>query len=228
MWYKLKRILIYPDGVTEKQVYPSTKWKPWANTILYLPLDIKNWTTDLSWNYIMTSWTISTVWGVECFHWWKNLAQIETTTNFDMDTSKTYTINFRWKSENSNWVDFLNMWIDSVSNYNFFISSQMSVRSWTNNYTHYEMLYSIDTARHNFCVILLPNANPIVYIDLVQAWSSRWWSWSTYNPWQSLKICDMWHSSWTWYVSRVIVEKEKQWDIVAINEYYNNTKWLYS
>lgn len=25
MWYKLKRILIYPDGVTEKQVYPAYK-----------------------------------------------------------------------------------------------------------------------------------------------------------------------------------------------------------
>ena len=47
MWYKLKRILIYPDGVTEKQVYPAW-WKPWANTIAYYPL---NWdANDYSWN----------------------------------------------------------------------------------------------------------------------------------------------------------------------------------
>ena len=27
MWYKLKRILIYPDGVTEKQVYPALPYQ---------------------------------------------------------------------------------------------------------------------------------------------------------------------------------------------------------
>ena len=40
MWYKLKRILIYPDGVTEKQVYPyKYPYKPTSNTLLYMPLD---------------------------------------------------------------------------------------------------------------------------------------------------------------------------------------------
>jgi len=40
MWYKLKRILIYPDGVTEKQVYPAYK------------------TFTISWaeKYYMSSW----------------------------------------------------------------------------------------------------------------------------------------------------------------------------
>ena len=192
-----------------------------------MPLDIQNWTADLSWNYTMTSWTITTVWGVECFHWWRNLAQIETTTNFDMDTSKIYTINFRWKCDSSLAFDYLNMWLANGSRFNFFISNWLAVRSWTNNYTHYEIVYSIDTTRHNFCVILLPNANPIVYIDCVQILSSRWRSWNSYNPWQSLKIAEMSHSDWTWYVSRVIVEKDIQRDSQSITKYYNKTKSKY-
>ena len=34
MWYKLKRILIYPDGVTEKQVYPDKM--PWYQEVEYI------------------------------------------------------------------------------------------------------------------------------------------------------------------------------------------------
>lgn len=61
---KLKRILIYPDGVTEKQVYPV--WKPWANTLAYFPLSWDG--NDYSWNNknLTSYWTTSytTVWGV--------------------------------------------------------------------------------------------------------------------------------------------------------------------
>ena len=64
MWYKLKRILIYPDGVTEKQVYPKYEWKPDASrTLLYLPLESN--ATDQSWNSRSTSATnvsYTTVW----------------------------------------------------------------------------------------------------------------------------------------------------------------------
>lgn len=34
MWYKLKRIMMRPNGV-EKQVRPDTWWQPWANTLAY-------------------------------------------------------------------------------------------------------------------------------------------------------------------------------------------------
>lgn len=69
MWYKLKRILIYPDGVTEKQVRPKYEWKPWDNTLLYLPLESD--TNDYSWNsrnWTPTSVTFTTVGWVPSAH----------------------------------------------------------------------------------------------------------------------------------------------------------------
>ena len=46
MWYKLKRILIYPDGVTEKQVYPAWNGdlsKIWTPTSFTLSSPIVGW-----------------------------------------------------------------------------------------------------------------------------------------------------------------------------------------
>jgi len=62
MWYKVKKIYQWSN-----LVWP--KWKPWENTLLYLPLesDIK----DYSWNnrdVSTNSWmTQSTVWGKACY-----------------------------------------------------------------------------------------------------------------------------------------------------------------
>ena len=49
MWYKLKRILIYPDGVTEKQVYP------WLKTLTF---DFAN---DWQLNFTKYTWSL-TMW----------------------------------------------------------------------------------------------------------------------------------------------------------------------
>ena len=72
MWYKLKRIMMRPNGV-EKQVRPK-KWQPWANTVLYCPL--KDDILDHSGNHTMTM-TTSDYWtvakdntGFYYFNWW--------------------------------------------------------------------------------------------------------------------------------------------------------------
>lgn len=56
MWYKLKRILIYPDGVTEKQVYPH-----------YIFDFQHNW--DLWWTQAFTSNSWMTTW-FDSWQWW--------------------------------------------------------------------------------------------------------------------------------------------------------------
>ena len=60
MWYKLKRIMMRPNGV-EKQVRPDNRWQPWANTIAYYPFETDTldayWITTLS-----ISWTQESIW----------------------------------------------------------------------------------------------------------------------------------------------------------------------
>ena len=84
MWYKLKRILIYPDGVTEKQVYPKYEWKPDASrTLLYLPLESN--TNDYSGNSrttSATSVTFTTVGWVQSAHVWTSWWIIVTPNGF--------------------------------------------------------------------------------------------------------------------------------------------------
>jgi hypothetical protein len=50
MWYKLKRIMIRPNGV-EKQIRPKWEWQPWVDTVLYYDFEHTSWTaeTDLAW-----------------------------------------------------------------------------------------------------------------------------------------------------------------------------------
>lgn len=84
MWYKLKRILIYPDGVTEKQVYPAYSWTPDASrTLLYLPLESD--TNDYSGNNrtcTPTSVSFTTVGWVKSAHVWTSWWIIVTPTGF--------------------------------------------------------------------------------------------------------------------------------------------------
>lgn len=56
MWYKLKRIMIRPQGV-ERQIRPSGwwGWQPWANTLAYYQFNDD--LTDSSWNWNNFSWT---------------------------------------------------------------------------------------------------------------------------------------------------------------------------
>ena len=62
MWYKLKRIMMRPNGV-EKQVRPSWwwGWQPWANTIAYYPLTSETTVNDMSGNEynLSSSWTVT-------------------------------------------------------------------------------------------------------------------------------------------------------------------------
>jgi hypothetical protein len=59
MWYKLKRIMMRPNGV-EKQVRPSGWgwWQPWANTIAYYPF--RSDILDHSWNNNDFTWWVYT------------------------------------------------------------------------------------------------------------------------------------------------------------------------
>ena len=67
MGYKLKRIIIRPNGV-EQQIRP-TWWQPWANTLAYYPLTSTTTVSDESWNSrdLTNNWILFwTYQGVDC------------------------------------------------------------------------------------------------------------------------------------------------------------------
>ena len=94
MWYKLKRIMMRPNGV-EKQVRPDTWWKPWSNTIAYLKLEQN--TNDSSWKWNngtgtnITYTTLST---------WKKVATLNWSSRVDFSSS----LFSSWSFTTSMWI----------------------------------------------------------------------------------------------------------------------------
>ena len=121
MWYKLKRIMMRPNGV-EKQVRPSG-WKPLANTIAYRPLtDNLNdivWWYNLTSNWSDYSFTTSSQWG-KCLA--LNLWGTTSTTyleNSSVHTQLNQTWDFTFAFKIWEWVLRLWSWTNcSILNFN--------------------------------------------------------------------------------------------------------------
>ena len=106
MWYKLKRILIYPDGVTEKQVYPNVinksidlRWKTLAQ-IQAEWFDIMSWNGSyvLNSNWLCTDGTINN--GISLYY---NLWTTLKSTNI-IKVKATWYI---WGGSNLKWYVFI-------------------------------------------------------------------------------------------------------------------------
>ena len=109
MWYKLKRIMMRPNGV-EKQVRPSW-WKPWANCIAYFPfIDDKSNTISGSNISISNSniW-ITTLGGVECL---------------ELDWVSTQTLNIGFTVAN---ITSVMCWVNSWNDFWYLISERSTV-----------------------------------------------------------------------------------------------------
>lgn len=93
MWYKLKRIMMRPNGV-EKQVRPSG-WEPWANTVAYYPLTSQTTVNDMSGNnytLINNGLSFGTYNGVSCAYkeGWILGAYSNITNNPNWNSDRTY------------------------------------------------------------------------------------------------------------------------------------------
>ena len=133
MWYKLKRILIYPDGVTEKQVYPAW-WKP-LNPKCWYKFD---WDyTDSTWNFWVASWTstfqtLSS--GVKVLQTdWTNMVSLPS--GITANSLSTYTIIFWMKPITTNPNYWYYAWCGEDTNTHISFYENTSWRDfveWTN------------------------------------------------------------------------------------------------
>ena len=233
MWYKLKRIMMRPNGV-EKQVRPDNRWQPWANTIAYYPLESD--TSDHSGNGNNLTGTVSYVTSankqVAEFSWSSHL-----TASSGVISVQTFTISF-WAKLNSNSSEqCLVANADSASNWD----SWINITKFPNSYNIYG-LYGKWTA------VWWMFTNP------VNPWS---WTWvhyvsvfegsnsiKTYSNWNlddqasiSSNIAypsvnfSLWGSEIRWrnfdgWLSEVIIENVAR-TAQEIADYYNQTKWDY-
>lgn len=235
MWYKLKRILIYPDGVTEKQVYPSTKWKPWVNTLAYYPLETD--TNDYSGNN--RNWTNSNVtfsnW-VAYFNGSNAMVTIghdtrnQTKTNMtiqawfkldnDISSSNLYSIVTKWQNAASNYLNF--SYLTTYSPWTF----MWGFSTW-GNYSNYPWSVSQTLTTGVWHLVTLTNENwnsQKLYIDKILIGSSTV---TTNSPTINIPLI-IWNSYYRtvntyfkWNIAKVILE-DKTWSLADISDYYDN------
>ena len=235
MWYKLKRILIYPDGVTEKQVYPyKYPYKPTSNTLLYMPLDwdlyksgtatstVTPW-SDIEWQTIL--WDLKWIKFKGNANSLIHVSGIPELQSFTIncwvylnDRSKPACFTRRFKANSAR--QCLQLFMRTSQSYklafNFFTYDQYS-NSSMNTGTWYNVVatYNYSTRAKN---IYLNGSN----------------NWSTTSSWQ----IDFWTADiyiWdtgsntdpmNWIMSNYILE-DREWSSSEVSDYYNQTKSLY-
>ena len=227
MWYKLKRIMIRPNGV-EKQVRPDNRWTPWANTYIYYPLtsDLKdvmwNWNTGtMNWTCTFDSSTGIHVTGRS----WNYVTWMSVWVN----NRNTFTINVRVKHENNGGVWYL-CWYGTynhsqafnIAEYWWYVQAMLCNGSREDRTN----LYASDNNWHNIC-ISWSNWTYNIYCDSILVWTTNTWTIKNISENQ------LW---WWWsygssrsencYVGRYIVETVAR-TAQEVADYYNQTKWNY-
>ena len=167
MWYKLKRILIYPDGVTEKQVYP------WEITETYT-YSWWSWITQQKFYSIAKSWFKVTSINITG-SWWPISSSVYNTlvdVSINKDNSRTYqevmfalnlgtwnTWTFSWIRVRENSSTLIDSYQISSSHINYTSSNSYTIeytRTWYNftiNWHQYSWTYTT-SAKSVFDAIL--------------------------------------------------------------------------
>lgn len=199
-------------------------WKPWANTMLYLPM--KTNFDDATWNNIMTnSWaTITTLNWVSCWYFYNSTLTCSASplaTN-----NKTISIWLNITTLSSNWVIWSNHSGAASWDYIRFSSGE-----WILGSTYWWSAWDTKTTT-------LPPEN--TWFHLV------WSGWNFYLNWTDVTTTQWtvaaytqgypytiwrqnnWGNTYYWYMSELIVE-DKIRTAQEIANYYNQTKsnyWL--
>ena len=242
MWYKLKRILIYPDGVTEKQVYPAW-WKPNANTLAYYPLSID--TKDYSWNgRDGTNSNVTFSNGIATFNWSNAMVTVADASWQRPWNNMTISL---WGKANSwthteSWQDLFLLWkfqFYSSWLYNMFyriiiVNSTKNALWWFSSWADYST-YPLETTA--------PISLDTWYLyTITTEWTSKkfYLNWTLINQATSntttstnsvpLTIWNWWYNNhqayFNWNISNVILEN-KTWTSAEVLNYYNTTKSNY-
>lgn len=243
----VKKIVIFPDGVTEKQIRPAW-WQPWANTIAYYPF---NWdANDHKWSW--TLYNLSTTWVtytnqlsnwnyVATFAWtWQTNSAKAICSTFNIwNIPQTFSIWCKTSGNNAGSY-WLNKWIlirsMTTSNswvWNFLWTAYLSWWYWAEVNINWQIRTAAswnayaDNARHNIVwvyswttvsIYVDGNSTPIV---TKTGTSSGWNTTYLYIWWNS----DTYYG-FNWDMSEFIIENKVR-TTQEISDYYNLTKWNY-
>ena len=203
------------------------KWKPWANTIAYYPLNANfNDYSDNSYTLTNDGWAITPLSWVSCSYFTLNWKAYNNSVSFG--TTRTISLWFSPYQSGTNWVMVWTWWNWSIN------TTVFAVAVWNNNSLDISNYYNkwvqsnttiSDGSWNYWCVV------------------ATWWNVKIYLNWTSVKTSSfalnsggrimLWYrwdnggdGRYQWYLSNVIVE-DKARTAQEVSDYYNQTKWNY-
>jgi hypothetical protein len=210
-------------------------WQPWANTMLYLPMD-----TDLL-DHSGNSLTVTNLWSVALANVWLsfsvaqfNSTSTELTFPYQWDINNAWTISFWENTINQNTdAQFITAWTWSRHNlfqiwYTSNPSRWLTLSNYgedidVGSYAGRDSSWHLITATYSGTAWQTNNAK--VYVDwvLVAQWTMQWWNWQTktFMIWNYNQETSMW-----WYLSKFIVETAER-TTQEVSDYFDLTKWNY-
>lgn len=234
MWYKLKRILIYPDGVTEKQVYPAW-WKPWANTIVYYPLNSDKTVYNL-WT-LWSNYDLTNNWVTFSSEWWYFNGSSWLSTSTNLPDASQYTIAFWVKPEKqSQFAPIMQDWDTTASN-DFWIECDLDNWIWIRCKSDSGWTYKKPSNWNNnsrYCVILTMSSSwKWWYVNNVSlgTWSGASNVNTNYHHQLQIGRANDWNETrwpFKWYIWHIVIDTSI-WNENERLNYYNLTKsnyWL--
>ncbi len=231
-------------GGVEKQIRPSW-WKPWANTLLYLPLksDVvdKSWK---SWRTFTTSWvSYTTVGGVQSFHvgttWW-----IKLTAPYPLqsDITKPLTVSvliYRTWTWDWNVLDMASTGYQRLSctirSWNIWIAPWEFTSSTDNFYV--KLTTPQETYKRLLITYTISTTATKLYIDWVLKKSWNWWRYPR-SLWNRTRDNSQWifctrdvNNYWSGLNgnARELIIEDKEWSAEDVSKYYQQIKkelWL--
>lgn len=224
MWYKLTGMYI-----GNQKIRPNG-WKPWANTLLYLPLNSTDTYTDQSWNSVVTTNNGTTFWTnywVDCGYF--NSSNIQVT---------TFTVPSAWTILcwcYNTWTVWWDGHIIDIGS-----STRRLLTSYDEWWPWYWALSDWDLIRTTWFTyqnqwILYAFTFENGAQNLIIKWNSiddslpTTYSFSSFTP-TAMNVWNEWNNWATRYflgwMSNLIFE-DKAWTATEINNYYDQTKWNY-
>lgn len=235
----VKKIVIFPDGVTEKQIRPAW-WTPWANTLLYLPLESD--VVDRSWNSVSTSSSnvsFTTTWGVVSANiprnWYITIPDTYITTSLTEKTISMWLYVWATQTTYRRWIVWLlkegYSW-NSIA----FIENTTKISS----YLQWVSIW-IDTPVNIYpanqwfnCIITTKDGtnNNKIYINWQQVvqWNGTSTAWGNMASSVNNRVVLFWtdgSSEWLDGSAREAIFESKARTVQEISDYYNLTKWNY-
>ena len=208
------------------------KWKPWANTIAYYPL---NWNLNDSsgnwYNSIASWWTLSypsnkylqlSSWysRFQSPLWWWVLTSELTISVWEKDIP--------YNSENTIFC----IWVDGISGswwcYRL-LWNNWGYKVWTTNgitWIETSVYPTTSWIWHHLVAILKPSNYIKIYIDGTLK-ETKTISYNPRNPWWYMALWQTTTSqSISWYLDEIILENKER-TAEKISKYYKSTKWNY-